>query len=93
MPPLTEHDWLTLFEKYKQTPEYQQVNVGMTLDGFRGIFWLEYFHRLLGRLIGVVFFVPFLYFLLRRMIGRELTWKLAESSCWVRCRARWAGTW
>jgi cytochrome c oxidase assembly protein subunit 15 len=77
IPPLSERDWLELFEKYKQTPEYEKVNVGMTLDGFKGIFWLEYFHRLLGRLIGVAFFVPFAWFLLRRMIDRPLAWKLA----------------
>ena len=77
IPPLSERDWTELFEKYKQTPEYRQVNVGMTLDGFKGIFWLEYFHRLLGRLIGVVYFLPFAWFLLRRMIDRRLAWKLA----------------
>jgi cytochrome c oxidase assembly protein subunit 15 len=77
IPPLTERDWIALFEKYRQTPEYQKVNAGMTLAGFKGIFWLEYFHRLLGRLIGIVFFVPLLYFLLRRIIDRALAWKLA----------------
>ena len=77
IPPLTEQAWLDLFEKYKQTPEYRQVNLGMTLDGFKGIFWIEYFHRLLGRLIGAAFLVPFLYFLLRRMIDQQLAWKLA----------------
>ena len=77
IPPLTDGDWHQLFEKYQQTPEYRQVNAGMTLDGFKGIFWLEYFHRLLGRLIGIAFLAPFLYFLLRRAIDRPLAWKLA----------------
>src|SRR3990170_4813463 len=72
IPPLTEAQWLTLFEKYKLTPEYQKVNVGMDLAGFQGIFWLEYFHRLLGRLIGIAFFVPFLYFLWRRALAMPL---------------------
>ncbi len=76
IPPLTETDWMALFEKYRQTPEYHKVNVGMDLAGFKEIFWLEYLHRLLGRLIGVVFLVPFLYFLLRRRIERALTPKL-----------------
>ncbi len=76
IPPLTEADWLALFEKYKQTPEYQKVNLGMDLAGFKGIFWLEYLHRLLGRAIGVVFLVPFLYFLIRRQIDRPLVPKL-----------------
>lgn len=76
IPPLSEADWLELFEKYKRTPEYLKVNVGMDLAGFKGIFWLEYLHRLLGRAIGVVFLVPFLYFLIRRQIERALAPKL-----------------
>ncbi|MGE0875920.1 MAG: COX15/CtaA family protein [Burkholderiales bacterium] len=77
IPPLTEADWQLLFEKYQQTPEYQQVNAGMGLEGFKGIFWWEYIHRLLGRLIGVAFFVPYLWFLARRAIRGALAWKLA----------------
>jgi len=76
IPPLTEAQWLALFEKYKLTPEYQKVNVGMDLAGFQGIFWLEYFHRLLGRLIGLAFLLPFVYFLVRRQIERALAPKL-----------------
>ena len=76
MPPLTEGDWDELLEKYRETPQYQQVNKGMTLDEFKGIFWWEYFHRLLGRAIGLVFFVPFVYFLIRKQIDRPLGWKL-----------------
>lgn len=77
IPPLTHADWLELFEKYRLTPEYQQVNRGMDLAGFQGIFWLEYFHRLLGRLIGLAFLLPFLYFLIRKQIERPLVPKLA----------------
>lgn len=77
LPPLTAADWQELFSKYQQTPEYRLVNPGMSLDGFKGIFWLEYFHRLLGRLIGVAFFVPFLYFLWRRALAMPLLLKLA----------------
>lgn len=76
IPPLTEAQWLVLFEKYKLTPEYQKVNVGMDLAGFQGIFWLEYFHRLLGRLIGLAFALPFIYFLVRGKIERALAPKL-----------------
>ena len=76
VPPLSHADWLEVFEKYKQTPEYQQVNHSMPLDEFKFIFWWEYFHRLLGRTIGLVFFLPFLYFLLRRKIERPLVPKL-----------------
>ncbi len=77
VPPLTDHDWQTVFEKYRQTPEYQLVNKGMSLDAFKGIFWVEYFHRLLGRLIGAVFFVPLIYFWLRGRIDRRLRFQLA----------------
>jgi cytochrome c oxidase assembly protein subunit 15 len=76
LPPLSESAWQELFEKYKLTPEYQKVNVGMDLAGFKGIFWLEYFHRLLGRLIGAAFLLPFLYFLVRRQFDRPLVPKL-----------------
>lgn len=77
VPPLTDRDWLELFEKYRRTPEYEQVNRGMGLAGFKGIFWLEYWHRLLGRLIGLAFLVPFAYFLARRRLERGLAWQLA----------------
>ena len=55
IPPLNEAEWLATFAKYRQTPEYKLVNHGMTLAEFKGIFWWEYFHRLLGRLIGIEF--------------------------------------
>jgi cytochrome c oxidase assembly protein subunit 15 len=76
LPPLNEGEWQTLFEKYQQTPEFKQVNFDMDLAGFKGIFWWEYFHRLLGRLIGVVFLLPFLWFLLRRRLEPRLAWQL-----------------
>ncbi len=68
LPPLTDADWDTAFSKYQLTPEYQQVNNGMSLPEFQRIFWWEYFHRLLGRVIGVVFLLPFLWFMARRQI-------------------------
>ena len=61
IPPLSHSDWSSLFESYKQFPEYQKLNQGMTLEAFKTIFYWEYGHRVLGRLIGVLFFVPFLY--------------------------------
>jgi len=77
VPPLNERDWQELFERYRQTPEYRQVNKGMSVEAFKEIFWLEYFHRLLGRLIGVAFFVPLLWFWRRRQIDRRLGLRLA----------------
>ncbi len=59
LPPLNEIDWQIAFDKYKQFPEYQQINMGMPLSNFKFIFFMEYFHRLLGRLIGLFFFLPF----------------------------------
>lgn len=76
IPPLTQEQWENTFEKYKQFPEYQKVNKGMTLSEFKFIFFWEYFHRLLGRLIGLVFFVPFLWFLLNRYYDWRMVKKL-----------------
>ncbi|MGQ0577990.1 MAG: COX15/CtaA family protein [Betaproteobacteria bacterium] len=77
IPPLSQADWEEVFLKYQATPEYLRVNKGMALDEFKGIFWWEYFHRLIGRAIGVAFFLPFLYFLLRQKIDGPLASKLA----------------
>ena len=77
IPPLTQTEWNATFDMYKLTPEYQQVNYQMSLDEFKVIFYWEYWHRILGRLIGAVFFFPFCYFLWRRALDRPLTLKLA----------------
>ncbi|WP_114779325.1 COX15/CtaA family protein [Botryobacter ruber] len=69
LPPLSQAAWLEAFEKYKLFPEYQKLNFGMTLDGFKKIFWWEYLHRLLGRIIGFVFILPFLHFLLTKQLS------------------------
>ncbi len=71
LPPLSEAEWQRIFEMYQQTPEFQKVNAAFSLHDFKNIFWLEYLHRLLGRTIGVVFLLPFLYFLVRGYIGRR----------------------
>ncbi len=76
IPPLNAQEWEETFDKYKKTPEYQQVNHQMSVDEFKGIFYWEYWHRVLGRLIGVAFFVPFLYFFLTKKIEPGLTPKL-----------------
>ena len=68
VPPLSAADWEEAFAKYRATPEYRQVNAGMTLAQFQRIFWWEYAHRLLGRAIGVVFLLPFLWFAVRRRL-------------------------
>jgi cytochrome c oxidase assembly protein subunit 15 len=62
LPPLNDAQWADAFAKYQRIPQYIHQNSGMTLDGFKGIFWWEWAHRLLGRLLGVIFFVPFVWF-------------------------------
>lgn len=64
MPPIGEDTWQETFEKYRQTPEYQKINAGMTLQEYKSIYYREYIHRVLGRLTGLVFVVPLLIFLL-----------------------------
>lgn len=76
LPPLSQSAWEREFEHYRESPEYAYVNKGMSLEAFKSIFWFEYAHRLLGRLIGVVFLIPFLYFLVRRRIEASLLPKL-----------------
>ncbi|MBI3897351.1 MAG: COX15/CtaA family protein [Gammaproteobacteria bacterium] len=76
IPPLTAHQWQAEFDKYRGTPEFQKVNTDMDLAGFQSIYWVEYSHRLLGRMIGFAFLIPFIYFLVRRRIDRALAPKL-----------------
>ncbi len=75
LPPMSHGDWMEAFDKYKAIPQYAQVNAGMSLGQFQGIFWWEWSHRLLGRLLGVVFAVPFVVFLLMRVLPRRLIWR------------------
>ncbi len=75
LPPLTEHDWNEVFGKYQQTPQYRLVNDWMTLGDFKRIFFWEYFHRLFGRVIGVVFLVPWVYFLVRGHLRGRWVWR------------------
>jgi heme a synthase len=71
VPPLTHSAWESAFHQYQQIPQYTRENEGMTLDGFKGIFWWEWSHRLLGRTIGVLFLIPFLWFAWRGDIPRR----------------------
>jgi len=76
IPPLSDADWASTFAQYQQFPEYREVNRGMSLAEFKNIFWFEYAHRLLGRSIGVVFLLPFLWFAVRGRIRGGLLPKL-----------------
>ena len=71
IPPLSHGDWLKVFEDYKQYPEYQIKNINMTLSEFKYIFWWEYGHRVLGRLIGIIFIIPFIYFALKKYFSND----------------------
>jgi cytochrome c oxidase assembly protein subunit 15 len=77
LPPMGEAQWQELFDKYKATPQFRQQNPDMTIEGFRGIFWWEYLHRVLGRVIGFVYLAGFLWFLLRRKLDEGLALPLA----------------
>jgi cytochrome c oxidase assembly protein subunit 15 len=72
IPPLSPEAWQSEFAKYQQSPEYQLVNKGMSLAQFQNIFWLEFIHRLLGRVIGLEFFVPMVWFVWKRYVPRAL---------------------
>ena len=76
MPPLTNTAWETEFEKYKQYSEYQKLNQGMTLPQYKFIFFWEYVHRLIGRLLGVFFIIPFAYFLIKKKLNPPIMKKL-----------------
>ena len=72
IPPLNETAWQETFSKYQQFPEYQKINKDMILSEFKAIFFWEYIHRLLGRLIGLVFFIPFLLFWKKQWLDKKL---------------------
>ena len=76
IPPLTQADWQDMFLKYQQFPEYQKTNFDMTLEEFKPIFMYEYLHRMLGRFIGILFVIPFLFFFISKRIRPGLTPKL-----------------
>lgn len=72
IPPMSDAAWQELFDKYKAYPQYQKIFPNLTLDGFKEIFWLEYLHRVWGRVIGIAFFLPFLWFWLRGRLTRAM---------------------
>ncbi|MAJ50929.1 MAG: heme A synthase [Flammeovirgaceae bacterium] len=76
IPPLTTADWMETFQLYQQTPEFKLINYDFTLSEFKSIFWWEYIHRMIGRFIGLVFFLPFVYFLIQKRLSKKLVQKL-----------------
>jgi heme a synthase len=76
LPPLSAAQWQSEFDKYRATPQYRHLNAGMNLDDFKVIYWWEWAHRLLGRVIGAAFLLPFLFFLWRGWVTRQLRTRL-----------------
>src|SRR6516162_8492754 len=72
VPPLSQSEWQAEFDRYKTIPQYERINRGMSLEEFKTIFWWEWSHRLLGRLVGIAFLLPFLWFLWRGFVDRRL---------------------
>jgi heme a synthase len=72
MPPLSQDAWRAEFEKYQATPQYRAMNSGMSVDAFKTIYWWEWAHRLLGRVVGAAFLLPFLFFLWRGWVAPSL---------------------
>lgn len=69
LPPMSQSEWEVAFELYKQYPEYQKINYNFTLEDFKGIYFWEWIHRVIGRVIGMVFLLPFLFFLIRKQLS------------------------
>lgn len=76
IPPLSDADWQAEFARYRQIPQYEQLNAGMSLGDFKTIYWWEWGHRFLGRVVGLVFFIPFVWFAVRRRLPRRLFLRL-----------------
>ena len=71
LPPLNENSWNNYFDLYKKIPQYQLINNTMSLDEFKIIFYWEYFHRILGRVIGLFFLIPLIYFYFSKKINKQ----------------------
>jgi heme a synthase len=76
LPPLDQEQWARAFEAYQSIPQYRELNAGMSLDEFKTIFWWEWSHRLLGRVIGIAYLLPFLWFMWRGVVAPDLRRRL-----------------
>ena len=77
LPPLNQEQWDRYFSEYKLIPQYVYLNSNMSLEEFKFIFFWEYFHRILGRLVGLLFFLPFIYLIFKRVLDKYLTQRLS----------------
>ncbi len=81
LPPLNEAQWIAEFEHYKQFPEYQKLNTHFDLEDFKDIYFWEWLHRFLGRFLGVVFIIPFIYFLIKKQLSKPTIKKTILLMC------------
>ena len=83
LPPLTETEWTRVFELYKLSPEFKQINSWMEISDFKFIFFWEYFHRVWGRLIGLFILIPFLYFIVTKKLKNKILFRSSIIFCLV----------
>ena len=81
IPPLTNEDWLAVFNQYKNSPEFKIVNKNMELNDFKYIFWWEWFHRFFARFLGLVFILPLIIFIFQKKISKKLFFSLVILFC------------
>ena len=93
LPPISNAAWAALFDAYRDSPEFRKLNFWMGLEDFKRIFWLEYLHRLLGRILGVVYLLPFLWFVIRYRLPAGLTGRLAILFVLGGAQGTSVGTW
>lgn len=93
IPPMNETDWQQTFERYKEFPQYQQLNAGMSLEEFKGIYFWEYLHRVLGRVVGIVFLIPFGYFWAKGYFDSRLLKRMFILLGLGPCKVPWVGSW
>jgi cytochrome c oxidase assembly protein subunit 15 len=82
-PPFNNKDWHEAFDLYKKIPQYYLVNKNISLDEFKIIYYWEYFHRLLGRLLGLIFLIPFIFFIIKKTFSKEYNLKLFLLFCLI----------
>ena len=93
LPPLNEVEWVTAFDLYKQYPEYQKINSSMSLEEFKDIYFWEWIHRVIGRFIGLVFLIPFLYFLIKKEFSKATLKNVLCFWYLVHFKGFWVGIW
>ena len=76
IPPLSNSSWIEIFDKYKLSPEFKIINTSMTLNEFKYIFWWEWFHRFFARCLGIIFILPFIYFLFKKKLSNDIIFTL-----------------